>query len=197
MIIIIVNRTISRKKWEENQLYEHFKRLISNNSQEKTWMWLRNENHKRKIESLIIAAQNNAVRTNHIKARIDKTQQNSKCKLCGDRNETINHIISECSKLVQKEYKSRDDLEGKVIYLELCKKFNFYLPSKWHLHNTASVLMNDTHKLLYDFNIKTDHLISAKRSDLIIINKKDNLQNCGLCWPDWLQGKIERKRKEG
>ena len=39
-----------------------------------------------------------------MKARIDKTQQNSKCMLCGDRDETINHIISECSKLAQKEY---------------------------------------------------------------------------------------------
>ena len=41
--------------------------------------------------------------TNHIKSRIDKTQQNSKCRLCGDRNKTINHIVSECSKLARKE----------------------------------------------------------------------------------------------
>ena len=64
-------------------------------------------NRKREIESLLIVAQNNAIRTNHIKARIDKTQQNSRWRLCGDRDETINHIISECSKLSQKEYKTR------------------------------------------------------------------------------------------
>ena len=29
-----------------------------------------------------------------------------------------------------------------------------------------------THKLLWDFGIHTDHLISARRPDLIIINKK-------------------------
>ena len=29
-----------------------------------------------------------------------------------------------------------------------------------------------THKLLWDFDIHTDHLISARRPDLIIINKK-------------------------
>ncbi len=29
-----------------------------------------------------------------------------------------------------------------------------------------------THKLLWDFNIQTDHLIPARRPDLIIINKK-------------------------
>ena len=40
------------------------------------------------------------------------------------------------------------------------------------MHNPASVLENDTHKLPWDFDIQTDHLISARRPDLIIINKK-------------------------
>ena len=80
-------------------------------------------NFMRETKSLLIAAQNNAVRTNHIKAKIDKTQQNSKCRLCGDRDETINHIISECSKLAQKEYKTRHNWVGKVIHREMCKKF--------------------------------------------------------------------------
>ena len=40
------------------------------------------------------------------------------------------------------------------------------------MHNPAPVLENDTHKLLWDFDIHTDHLISARRPDLIIIYKK-------------------------
>ena len=39
---------------------------------------------------------------NYVKARIDEMQHNSWCRLCGDRDETINHVISECSKLAQK-----------------------------------------------------------------------------------------------
>ena len=35
----------------------------------------------------------------------------------------------------------------------------------------APVLENDTHKLLWDFDIQTDHVISARRPDFIIINK--------------------------
>ena len=38
------------------------------------------------------------------------------------------------------------------------------------MHNPASVLENDTHKLLWDFYIQTDHLISARRPNLIITN---------------------------
>ena len=122
-----------------------------------------------------MAAQNSAIRTNHIKARIDKNQQNSKCRLCGDRDETINHIISECSKLAQKEYKTRHDWMGKVIHREMCKKFKFDHNNKWYIHNPAPVLENDTHKLPRDFDIHTDHLISARRPDLIIINKEREL----------------------
>ena len=104
-----------------------------------------------------------------MKARIDKTQQNSKCRLCGDRDETINHIISECSKLAEK---TRHDWVDNVIHWEMCKKFKFDHTNKWYMHNPAPVLENDTHKLRWDFNIQTGHLIPARRPDLIIINKK-------------------------
>ena len=40
------------------------------------------------------------------------------------------------------------------------------------MHNPEPVLENDTHKLLWDFDIHTNHLISARRPDLVIINKK-------------------------
>ena len=63
-----------------------------------------------------MVAQNNVMKSVHIKARIDMIQQNSKCRLCGERDEMINHIISECSKLAQKEYKTNHDWVGKVIY---------------------------------------------------------------------------------
>ena len=41
--------------------------------------------------------------------------------------------------------------------------------------NLAPVLENDSHKLLWDFNIQTDHLIPARRPNLIIINKKKRI----------------------
>ena len=68
--------TITRKqKWEEKQLYKRFKRLINNISNDKTWTWLRKKKLNKETKSLLIASQNDAIR---IKARIDKTQQNSK-----------------------------------------------------------------------------------------------------------------------
>ena len=106
-------------------------------------MALRKGNPKRETESLLIAVHNYVIRTNHIEARIDKTQQNSKCRLWGDRDETIIHIKSECFKWAQK-YKIRYDWVGKGIHWELCKKFKFDHTNKWYMHDTASVLENDT-----------------------------------------------------
>ena len=116
--------TTRKQKWEGKQLYGRFKRLINNISHKKTWTRLRKGNLKRETVSLLIAAQNNAVRTNHIKVRIDKTQQNSKCRQSCGRDEKINHIISECSKLAQKEYKARHYWVGKVIHWEMCREIS-------------------------------------------------------------------------
>ena len=40
------------------------------------------------------------------------------------------------------------------------------------IHNPESVMENETHKLLCDFDIQTDHLISARRTNLITVNTK-------------------------
>ena len=47
------------------------------------------------------------------------------------------------------------------------------------MHNPAPVLENDMHKLLWNFNIPTDHLIPARRPDLIIIN--NNKKKTRIC----------------
>ena len=71
----------------------------------------------------------------------------------------------------------------------MCKKFKFDHTNKWYVHNPTSVLDNETQTPQWDFDIQTDHLISARRPNLIMIKKKRkkkktmNFQNCGLCCP--------------
>ena len=123
-------------------------------------------------QHLLIEAQNNAIRINHIKARIDTRQQNCRCWFCGDRDGTINHIIGEYNKLSQKEYKTRHDKVGKVIHWEMCNKLKFDHTNKWCMPNPEYVLVNETHRLLRDFEIQTYHTISARRPDLAIIKQE-------------------------
>ena len=54
---------------------------------------------KRETESLIVAPQNLSVRTNLVKAKIDKSQGDSLCRVCRKVDENIDHIVSGCSKI--------------------------------------------------------------------------------------------------
>ena len=49
---------------------------------------------------------------------------------------------------------------------------NFDHTYKWYMHNPESVQENEAHKLPWEFETQTDHLISARRPDLVVINKK-------------------------
>ena len=90
-------------------MYEHFKRQTDEILHEKTWTWLRKGYLCRESDSLLIATQNNAIKLNYVKAKIDiTTQQNRKCWLCDHKDRTINHI-GECSRLTQTEYETRHD----------------------------------------------------------------------------------------
>ena len=75
---------------------------------------------KREAKSVIVAAQNQSTRTNLVKAKIDKSQGDSLCRVCRKVDESIDHIVSGCSKLAQKEYKRRHGNLGKNSTLEAC-----------------------------------------------------------------------------
>ena len=52
---------------------------------------LKKKMRKKKNESLR-PARKTTIRTNYIKVKINNTQQNSKCRLCNEKDETISHI---------------------------------------------------------------------------------------------------------
>ena len=128
---------------------------------------------ERETESLIVAAQNQSIRTNPVKAKIDKSQGDSLCTVCRKVGESIDHIVSGCSKLAQKEYKRRHKNLGKMVHWKLARKCNFEAGDKWYEHEPESVLENEDYKILWDFSIQTDHVIEARRPDLVLIDKKE------------------------
>ena len=51
-----------------------------------------------------------------------------------------------------------------------------------YMHKPESILENETYEILWDFKIQTDHLISTRRPDLVIINNiKENFPSSGFC----------------
>ena len=96
------------KQWKEKQLYEE------------TWGWIGKGYLRKEAEGLIFAAQEQALRTNWIRKNIDGQEVSEKCRMCGERDESIIHLIAKCKKLAQKEYKQRHDNIARIVHLELC-----------------------------------------------------------------------------
>ena len=78
-----------------------------------------------------MAAQNQSIRANLVKTRIDKSQRDSLCRVCRKVDESIDHIVSGCSKLAQKEYKRRHANLGKIAHWKLARKCNFDAEDKF------------------------------------------------------------------
>ena len=92
-----------KKQWPQNQLHRQFITQTMRKASEDRWGQLKRGYLKRTTEALIMAAQQQATRTNNIKAKIDKTQENSKCRRCGKAEECVNQVLSEYTKIALKE----------------------------------------------------------------------------------------------
>ena len=79
-------------------------------------MGLASEWRLEELNSLIVAARNRSIRTNFVKAKIDKSQKNTLCRLCKKVDESMDHVGSGCNKLAQKNYKKRHDNLGKIVH---------------------------------------------------------------------------------
>ena len=99
--------------WEEKILHGQYLMQTKKVRSNQYWTWLQDGDLKRETESLIVAGQSQSIRTNRVKANIDKSQGDSLCRVCRKVDEIIDHIVNGCSKLAQKKYKRRHDKLGK------------------------------------------------------------------------------------
>ena len=93
------------------------------------------------------------------------------------KDEMVNPIVKKCNNLAQKEYKTRHNWISKVMHWKLCKRLKFDHTTKSYVNKSESVLENETHKILWDFEIQTNHQIPARRLDLVLITKEKRTCN--------------------
>ena len=66
--------------WSEKQLHGQFKRETEDLASV-SWNWIRTGELKKETEGLIFASQDQALRTNAVKARIENPNVSSKCRM--------------------------------------------------------------------------------------------------------------------
>ena len=161
--------------WSEKAMHGQFLQQTQGiRSEAESWLWLKRGFLKRETESLVAAAQDQALRTNYRRANIEKDGTSPTCRMCHQGYETVSHIVAECSKLAQNDYKARHDKVATAVHWCLSKKYGLHHSEKWYHHRAEAVCENDDAKLYWDFNVYTDRVIEARRPDIILLKKKEN-----------------------
>ena len=88
-----------KNKWHEKRMYGQFVREMPEEiDKDLSWNWLVQSDLNVQTEATICSSQEQALRANYTKNKIDKTSKNPLCTMCCERGETVQHIICECRK---------------------------------------------------------------------------------------------------
>ena len=81
-----------------------------------------------------MAAQDQAISTNYFKNKILEKEIESKCQLCKQHEETIDHLTSGCPILVKNDFLMRHDKVCTDLHYSVCKALGIETPDKWYRH---------------------------------------------------------------
>ena len=85
----------------------------------------------------------------------------------------VAHLVSECSKLAQTEYKGRYDNVARYIHWQLCGKCGLDRASSWYEQKPEGMVESKNFKILWDFTVQCDRKIKARRPDIVFVDKKE------------------------
>jgi hypothetical protein len=140
---------------------------------EQSYRWLKSGDIKGETESTIVAAKDQAISTNYFKNKILKEEIESKCRLCKQHEETIDHLTSECPNLVKNEYLMRHYKVCTHSHYSICKALGNETTDKWYTHVPKRVYEEGDVTVLWNRAVHTDREVTANRPDIIIKNKKE------------------------
>ena len=126
-----------------------------------------------------MASWNQSIRTNLVKAKFDKRQGDSLCRVCRKYMKVQIILLLSVVNLHR-----RSTREGMITW-----------ENKWYEHEPESVLENEDYKTLWNFSIQTDYVIEAQRPDLAVVDKKE--RSCKIidfAFPE--ESRIEEKEKD-
>jgi len=161
--------------WRNMSLHGEFlKKLDKGGDLSISFQWLERGLLKIVSETQIIAAQDQALAVRAIQSGIYGLSVSSLCRVCHTTSESVDHLLSSCTPLAATMYKRRHDSVARIIHWALSKRFKLDACGSYWNHEPQSVSENSEVKLLWDFNIYTDHVLSARRPDIVLVDKHNN-----------------------
>ena len=159
----------------DKPLHGQYYALLNKNSIDKTrsvcTCWLKSHVHS-ESESTILAIQNQAITTRVLQVKIMKMSIPSiMCRLCGEHEESVVHLLAACPSLAATAYLYRHNLVAGVVHWHLMRLHGF-LPgsSCWFTHRPPAVVESSAVKIMWDFSLQSASHHLSNRPDIVLFD---------------------------
>ena len=159
----------------EKKLHGKFFRDVSEvAATENMFDWVKCGSVNKSTEGFVFAAQEQALQTNWLKARITGESDDARCRRCKKQDETVAHLVSGCSVLAQCDFKTRHDRMGLRVYWELCRKYKVKCSEKWYEECPDSVRKSECGKFEIWWNrpVMTTKKLDHNKPDVVVIDRE-------------------------
>ena len=97
------------------------------------------------------------------------------CRLCGESEETIVHLMAACPSLAANEYLYRHNLVAGAIHWHLMRIYGFTVGSgSWLTHKPPPLIETPLVKILWDFSLHSICNHPSNRPDLVLFDYSEN-----------------------
>ena len=164
-------KSMKEEEWKDKALHGQYPKILEKPHVDTitTNKWL-SSSLKGETEGLLVAVQDQAINTRNYQEVICGQQVKSKCRMCSQHEETVDHIVSGCEVLAKTEYISRHNNAAAYLHWSICKDHDLKITDKWYQHTPETVIHNKDNNLtiMWDMPVHTDRTITANRPDIIV-----------------------------
>ena len=139
---------------------EFLKKVDNGSELSLSFQWLKCGHLKTHTEAQVVAAQDQALAVRAVQNRIYGMSAPLNCRVCSMMPEYVEHLLSGSTPLTATMYKQKHDRIDRIVHWNLLKHFNKHVSCEYWKYVPSAVVDSSEVKVLWNFNIYTDHVLS-------------------------------------
>ncbi|KAI5168451.1 hypothetical protein PAEPH01_0143 [Pancytospora epiphaga] len=94
------------------------------------------------------------------------------CPHCKKCSKTVDHLATQCDRMLYHDYTRRHHEVVRCIHLGLCLKYGLKALPRMRLHSIQEIVTNENCEIRVDMRVPTGIKIQANRPDIFVLDKK-------------------------
>eukprot|EP00957_Ditylum_brightwellii_P093279 7103558-Ditylum_brightwellii.AAC.1 len=133
--------------------------------------WLTRRYLRGKTEVTLYAAMEQMLVMDSKRQKIFKQDCSLLCCLCQQKDETIRHIVSRCSKLMGTTYTKQHNEVAHYTHWNLLQKQSLLVPPQWYKHSPTPSVIGSKTIITWDLKMVVDKALECNQPNIAILDR--------------------------